>query len=44
MTLRERVGVVVEHRTTIGEVLGSIPTDGTELCPSARHINPYSTG
>ena len=26
-------GIVVEHQTTNQEVLGSIPTDGTVLCP-----------
>ena len=29
---------VVEHRTPNREVLGSIPSDGTVLCPWARHI------
>ena len=32
-------GVVVEHRTLNLEILGSTPTDGTVLCPLARHIN-----
>ena len=32
-------GIGVEHRTPNREVLGSIPTGGTMLCPSARHIN-----
>ena len=38
--LPERNGVVVERRTPNPEVLGSIPTGITVLCPRARHINP----
>ena len=30
---------MVEHWTPNREVLGSIPTSGTVLCPRARHIN-----
>ena len=30
---RERGGVAVEHLTPNREVLGSIPTGGTVLCP-----------
>ena len=36
---REQGGEVVEHQTLNREVLGSIPTDGTLLCPCAEHIN-----
>ena len=32
--------VLVEHQTPNREVLGSIPTGGTVLCPWARHIYP----
>ena len=31
--IRERGGVVVERQTPNREVLGSIPTSGTVLCP-----------
>ena len=34
---------MVERRTPNREVLGSIPTSGTVLCPSARHINSLCT-
>ena len=33
ISLRERGGEVVEHRTLNREVLGLIPTNGTVLCP-----------
>ena len=39
LQFRERGGVVVERRTLNREILGSIPTGVTVLCPSARHIN-----
>ena len=32
-------GKVVEHQTPDREVLGSIATGGTVLCPCAKHIN-----
>ena len=37
--LGEHGGLVVEHQIPNREVLGSIPTDGTVLCPCARHVN-----
>ena len=49
--IRECGGIVVECQTPNREVLGSIPTSGTVVCPWARHntslqywLNPGSIG
>ena len=35
----ERSSVVVEYRTPNRDILGSIPTGSSMLCPYVRHIN-----
>ena len=41
---RELDGVVVEHQTPSPEVLGSISTCVSILCPEQDTLTPYSTG